>query len=689
MSTQVPSGETAKAVVGKTTTAAAQQPTKAQQQAALSQAAQQQQAAATATAEEAEGEEDDGDDDGAMFSRNVLYTLTACGVSMVTHCLVLVMMGMMVLAMPQQQVTQEIVAEVDEPPEEVINQVLEEEIKPSKELALVSTAVSSVVGAQGAVSALSQPQVAAQQVSTEAPTQVQVDVGEVNVFKSNGKHLSQDLPEGQLGEAAAIAETYAEAMDRVTQEILGKLAKGKVLVIWVHDQSGSMKDDRDEINARIDRVYQELGLASQAKGDALQTAVTSYGATFNNIHTRQPTSNIDEIRAAMDEVPIDESGVEMMCQGIGFAIQSHKKYVTQGNRQMMVVVVTDESGDPATNVQYLESTIAEAKAARCPIYFLGRESVFGYPYARMRWEDPKTGLPFWLQIERGPETPLPELLQIDGFHRRWDANSSGFGPYEQCRMARQTGGVFFMLPSPETNLVGRDNRKYALEQMRPYLPDLGARSDYIAERDKNELRRFLWKIIVDLNPYDKAHTGANRVELRYQFPLKLDEFKKAATDEQVISKRMIDYMAEAEKALVAVERLRNLEPSPRWRANYDLMLGQMYSYQVRIYQYGLALEAFMRNPMPVKNIYGPKRPTTNWHILWRKEVIDHPDPKINNWMQEHIKLANEQYAKVAAEHAGTPYENRAKYEMTRGYGVWFREEWDDPNLRRNVVVPKL
>jgi hypothetical protein len=684
VSTQVPSGETAKAAV------AASKPSAAQQQAASSKAAQQQQAAATAQADEAEAEEGEEEEEGsAMFSRSVIYTLTACGVSMVAHCMALVMMGMMVLAMPAQPVTQEIVAEVDEPPEEVVNQVLEEEIKPSKELALVSTAVSSVVGAQGAVSALSQPQVAAQQVSTEAPTQVQVDVGEVNVFKSNGKHLSSDLPEGQLGEAAAIAETYAEAMDRITQEILGKLAKGKVLVVWVHDQSGSMKDDRDEINARIDRVYQELGLASQAKGDALMTAVTSYGATYNNIHTKAPTSNIDEIRAAMDEVPIDESGIEMMCQGIGFAIQSHRKFVSQGNRQMIVVVVTDESGDPATNVQYLESTIAEAKAARCPVYFLGRESVFGYPYARMRWEDPKTGLPFWLQIERGPETPLPELLQIDGFHRRWDANSSGFGPYEQCRIARQTGGVFFMLPSPETNLVGRDNRKYALEQMRPYLPDLGPRSDYIAERDKNELRRFLWKIIVDLNPYDKAHTGSNRVELRHTFPLKLDEFKKAALEEQQISKRMIDYMAEAEKALIAVERLRNLEASPRWRANYDLMLGQMYSYQIRIYQYGLALEAFMRNPMPVKNIYGAKRPTTNWHIEWRKQIFDHPDPKINAWMQDHIKLANEQYAKVVAEHAGTPYENRAKHELTRGYGIWFREEWDDPNLRRNVKVPKL
>jgi len=658
----------------------------AQTAAATSAAAKQEQAAANTEAEGQEYEEEEMEEEGSgsLIGQNLLYMLTACGVSMIVHCVTLVVMGLMLINTVAKEEVREIVAEAEERPEEVLQQVLEEEIKPSKDLALVSTAVSSVVGAQGAVSSLSQPQVATQAVSDVAPSEVQVEVGEVNVFKSNGKHLSQELPEGQLGEAQAIADTYAEAMDRITQEILGKLAKGKVLVIWVHDQSGSMKDDRDEINARIDRVYQELGIASSAKGDALMTAVTSYGATYNNIHTKEPTSNIEEIRAAMDAVPTDETGIEMMCQAIDFSIQQHRRFATVG-RQIMCVVVTDESGDPTSNANYLESTIATAKANRCPVYFLGRESVFGYPFARMRWEDPKTGLPFWLQIERGPETPLPELLQIDGLHRRWDANSSGFGPYEQCRMARQTGGVFFMLPSPETNLVGRDNRKYALESMRPYLPDLNARQEYVAERDQSELRKFLWKIIWDLNPYNPAHTGANRVEVKHDFPLKIEDFKKQGREEQEIAMRMIKYMQEAEKALESqrVIQLRNLESSPRWRANYDLTLAQVVAYQVRLAQYGLAIQRFIDSPLPVKNIHGPKRPTSNWDINWRKELID-PDK-----FTDILNKANTLYSKVIADHAGTPFENRAKWEMNRGYGIWWHEEWDNADLRRGIVVPKL
>ncbi len=625
----------------------------------------------------------------SIFSRQVIDTLTAFGVSTIVHCGLLVVMGMLLISIQVASTLVELTVEATDDDVEIV-EYIDDLIEPAKnDPDPVSTSPTQLVGAFGTAAVLAEASVSTRQVQTDAPTTVQVDVGLVDVIGSNGTHISRELPAGQLGDVAAHADNYAEAIDRITLEILGKLERGKVLVVWIFDQSGSMKDDRDEINARLDRVYQELGSQQIARGDALLTAVTSYGATYNQIHTKTPTANLDEIRRAIDEVPVDESGLELMCPAISFAIQAHRKFAVQGNRQLVTIVLTDESGDPASNVKYLESTIAEAKAARCRVYFLGREAVFGYPYARMRWEDPQSGIPFWLQIDRGPETPLPELLQIDGLHRRWDAHGSGFGPYEQCRLARETGGVFFMLPSPETNLVGRDNRKYALEQMRAYLPDLSARADYIAERDQSELRRFLWKIIYDLNPYDAQHTGDSRVELRHHFPLSLDQFKQAASTEQAISKRLIQYLHEAEQALVAIERLRNLEASPRWRANYDLMLAQVYAYQVRIYQYGLSLEAFVRNPLPIKNIYGPRRPTTAWHIRARKQLIEHPDAKIDAWMHEQIRLADAQYRKVIDEHIGTPYASRAQAELARGYGIWFDEHWDgDSRIRSTIKPPK-
>ena len=130
-------------------------------------------------------------------------------------------------------------------------------------------------------------------------------------------------------------------------------------------------------------------------------------------------------------------------------------------------------GTPENNSQFLEQAISVAKSADCKIYVLGRESVFGYPYANIRWRHPQTRRMHWLKIDRGPETGFPEQLQTNGFRRRSDAFNSGFGPYEQTRMARETNGVFFMLPTVEPNLVRvKQKIKYDMEALRPYRPDL-------------------------------------------------------------------------------------------------------------------------------------------------------------------------------------------------------------------------
>jgi len=653
------------------TAAAASQPTPAAKKAAPKKEA--------APVDETDEEGDEGDDDeyeddegGSWMRRSTIYIATACASSMFVHMAVLLMMGLWLLPSIDKTVKQEIVSSVEERPDEVVQQVLEEEIKPSKELALVSTAVSATMGAMGTASALAEPQQMTQTAAVSTvTTDVKVEVGEVNVFASNGKHLSQELPEGTLGEAAAIADSYQEAMDRITQEILNRLAKGKVLVVWLMDESQSMEDDRNEIATRIDRVYQELGLSAAARGDALQTAVCSYGRGFT-VHTQQPTSENDKIMEAIDGIKNDPSGDEMQCQAVSQALNRYRGYAQQGGRQMIIVMVTDESGDPATNVQYLESTIAEAKAARCPIYVLGRESVFGYPYAYMVWRDPEKPQfgHFYLQIDRGPETPFPEQLQWEGFRRRNDAQASGFGPYEQARMARQTGGVFFMLPSPEVQLLHRDNRKYALEAMRPYLPDLSSRADYAVERDKSEMRAVIWKIIADLNPWNKA--VARQLEPRMTFSIERAEFANQARESMDQAKRIIIYLQEAEKALEKVKPLRAKEASPRWRANFDLIYAQVLAYEVRMYEYGAYLEAFMQNPKPIKNIHGPSKPTNRWDFASRDEMLTE---SINSDRRDNAEATLRQ---IMVEHAGTPYESRAKWELGRKFGLQLNEAYQAP-----------
>src|SRR4029078_3978801 len=73
---------------------------------------------------------------------------------------------------------------------------------------------------------------------------------------------SPNLPEnvvikgsGSVGTTGAVG-----AVDRITHEILLSLDERPTLVVWLFDQSGSLKPQRESVAKRFDRVYKELGV---------------------------------------------------------------------------------------------------------------------------------------------------------------------------------------------------------------------------------------------------------------------------------------------------------------------------------------------------------------------------------------------------------------------------------------------
>lgn len=616
------------------------------------------------------------------FGRKTLDAAVAGGCSTIVHLTLVLVLGLWVLPEPPKSQLKPLTAQLQDRAQEFLNRVLEEELDPTRELALVSTSVAGASagdaqGPAGQIVGVSSPKYE-RSVAEAADEGRLIDVGDLATLASHGAELAGHLPDGMLGEPSAIVDDYQQAMDRITEEILNQLARGKVLVIWCFDQSLSMKDDQQELRARFGRVYAELGLAKSAQGEALWTAICSFGQGWMP-HTEKPTSNVSRLEAAIDQIPVDESGIEMMCQAVRMSLNYYRKY--SRGRQLMLILVTDESGDPDKDLPQLEDAIAEAKAARCRVYVLGREAVFGYPYAHMSYTDPETGIGgFWLPIDRGPETAYCEQLQVDGFTRRYDAFPSGFGPYSQTRMAWETGGIFFMLPSPETNLVRGDNRKYELEAMRPYLPDLISRSEYLARREASPLQKHLWKIISDLNPYDPQH--APYVELPVTFPIEPQAFAQAAERAKAVAAQLVVYLEKAEQSMKDIAHLRNREVDPRWQANYDLMLAQLIAFRVRIFEYGAYLEAFQRAPKPITNPLGPTRKTNYWGLGWRTELLT--AEKHQAAMDEATRL----FQKIISDHPGTPWAARAQWELKRGFGVELNEGYSDPRAS-SVKLPRL
>lgn len=623
----------------------------------------------------------EGEEGSAAVQHSTLRSGVAFLVSMVTHAVLLIALALWV--MPETKHTflaPLVVHEVEELPEELNTVILDERLDPATSLEVADSSSA----AAGEAIRVSKPEMDRGVLEQDAAIR-EFGIEDPLAYKLTRGEMVSQVPDGTLGDARNIADNYQQAIDQITQEILLLLTEQKVLVIWCFDQSGSMKDDQKEIRDRLERVYAELGLSNAAAGDALATAVTSYGEKFA-CHTERPTTKLDVIRKAIDSVPVDDSGKEMMCEAVGRAIAQHRSYGTKGQRRMVLVLVTDESGEPENNAQYLEQAIQEAKAARCIVYVLGREAVFGYPYAHIVWVHPQTGRPHWIQIDRGPETAFPEQIQTDGFQRRYDAHSSGFGPYALSRLAHQTGGTFFMLPSVEKNLVWGEKRRYELEAMRAYRPDLRSQLDIFTERDRSKLRTMLWGIISDLNPYNPK--SAQVIEMRVHFSPKFDEFVRQVPQEHQKAKIYMAYLDKAIDLLEKNKRLRQEEASHRWQGNYDLMIGQLVAYRARMIEYCVYLDAFVKTPKraPLTKLVN----TTpvyliHWDITTRAKTLT------GKQLEPLTTKADALFNEVIKNHPGTPWAARAQWELSRGYGIdlvpYYEPKYKD--VKDAIPVPKL
>jgi hypothetical protein len=241
-------------------------------------------------------------------------------------------------------------------------------------------------------------------------------------------------------------------------------------------------------------------------------------------------------------------------------------------------------------------------------------------------------------------------------------------------MARETNGVFFMLPSIETNLVGAQKEKYELEALRPYRPDLRSRLEVFADRDKFPLRALIWKVISDLNPHDNSNKA---VEMRMEFSLVPSEFRTQMKQEQAKALMHLRYMAEAEKALADGKRLREQEADPRWQANYDVIYAQLIAYQARMYEYGVALEDFMRNPKTAPLMRGTAR-LVHWDVgTVAKTRTEESKP--------YIDRATVLFKQLQEEHPGSPWAARAVWELRRGFGIDLHPDYHAPYV--NVTNP--
>jgi hypothetical protein len=591
-----------------------------------------------------------------------------------------------VASVDQALMIETVMADEERDYEEVM-QELDDQKEIAETVNFVAGSISTNVG--GSEAPLSQQtKVEINDVIAEPDIEVRPVMESLPGVDSLTTELGEDAVTGEVG---AIVAGYGAALDRLSAELLRMMRTQKLTVIWLFDESESMKDDQQELRDRIYRVYEELRLvetnpAAAGSGrrkkklqDILETSITSFGAGWK-VHTPKPVSDPRALMSAIDKIPIDRSGLENMC---GAILQTVKKYrgVTRSKRKLVIIVVSDESGDDGGRV---EEVISQCKMAKAPVYILGRESVFGSLYAFKRWRHPDTGRTHYLKIHRGPETPFAEQLQYDGYGKRKDSHMSGFGPYEQVRIARDTGGIFFQLPHEEADLHDLDNRKNDMLNLREYLPNLDSRRAYAESRNRSKFRQAIWDVIVQLNPYEPDREAVLQVPGGW-FDNRPAVYRKPAIDRGKKVLSIFRILVKAQQRLDQVRGLRDTEASLRWRANYDLIYAQLLAYQVRLLQYAIGIDQYAKAIADGTRKF--KNPKSNrWSVAHGRANLVMPTEKqaaeiskflgaeftIDSLKEAHRKCL-QRLAMVEEMHPGSPWSRRAEWERKRRFGVGFAE----------------
>jgi hypothetical protein len=489
---------------------------------------------------------------------------------------------------------------------------------------------------------------------------------------------ARDLSGGGMiaGNVTHETSSIGEALDQLAREILRHLEQHKLTVVWLFDESGSMRDDQQAIKEKFDRVASELKInldADRKSAGALNHLIVGFGVSLH-YELPKPTTDIDTIGRAIDRLPVDETGIENTMGALQQVISDCSKFITR-DRRVLIVLVTDESGDDGGEVEEARQL---AVSKHVPVYVIGRQSLFGYDQAHLLYIDPVTKDHYWPAIRRGPETALPETLQWDGLHDRTDEQPSGFAPYELARIVKDSGGIYFLLPSEEGMRVRQREQAYSMKTLKEYVPDYRSRAEYAKLRNASELRRTLAEII-------ELTKGDN---YRRHFPITYPELEKAIVEAAPVAQQRLKVLMAAEARLRALKPLRDREPERRWQAHYDLILAQIVTYQIQAYEYLACLDEMValanRGALKPTKQPIPGQLSVDW-VLDHAKQMKAPKQETEKKVAEATALLED----VIAKHPKTPWADLAQDELNRGFGVG-RGEWHyNPQYNeRAKLVPK-
>lgn len=525
--------------------------------------------------------------------------------------------------------------------------------------------------------------------TAEIPNPVELDPVELGQIEVNNVFTEATAPLDKLedlkGKVGQGTQGAKGAVDRLTFEILQSLEERPTLVVWLFDQSGSLHRQRQEIRDRFERIYTELGIAkdsdieafSKEKDDQpLLTSVIGFGSNVT-LYTEEPTEDLEEIKSIVDNIQVDSTGEEKVFSAISSAADKYKGFRRmragrEPQRNVLFVVVTDEKGDDGN---MLEKSISSCRKLAIPVYVIGVPAPFGRAHSLVKYVDPDPKYdqsPQWAQVDQGPETFLPERVQV-GFTANFEAEpviDSGFGPYALTRLCYETGGIYFTV-HPNRNV----NRQVKRGEIDPYASDLKYffdpvamsryRPDYLSQQD--------YVNMVKASPLRQALVSAAQMKPASGLARPKTRFVKMSdpqlvgdlTSAQQDAAKLEPTLVRMAQTLNPGMKVRDEEQSLRWKAGFDLAMGRVLAQKVRTETYN-AMLAKAKRGMAFED-----GKNNTWELEPSEEI------SVGSKWKNEAETATELLKAVANEHKGTPWALLAQQELSVPIGWKWEESFTD------------
>jgi hypothetical protein len=254
---------------------------------------------------------------------------------------------------------------------------------------------------------------------------------------------------------------------------------------------------------------------------------------------------------------------------------------------------------------------------------------------------------------------LPERVKLVFGGRETDEEriDSGFGPFGLCRLAYESGGLYFTVhPNRE---AGRRIPPWETAAMSTYLSAFfdprvmrNYRPDYVSARQ--------YRDILESNRACAVLTQAGQLpwitvgNIRLRFP-RIDDasFARDLSTAQRDAARVEPEINQLVALLRQGEKDREKLTLPRWQAGYDLAMGQALAFKVRTESYNMLL-AQAKQGLKFQN-----EANDTWQLAPIKA------PEISTALAKDATAARQYLERVIADHPGTPWAYDAERELSQ------------------------